>query len=61
MKSPYDAPTKEEGYRFLRIGEVITEEVEFFDVYEKSWNPVSNLSVGLPLDEESVGRFRKQK
>ena len=52
-------PTKEKGYRFVRLGEVLREDDEFFDAFEGTWNPITKISIGFELDGESVGMFRR--
>lgn len=58
MNTP-DLPPKEEGYRMVRFREVLDDETEFYDAFERKWVPISASSIGLPLDADSVGHFRR--
>ena len=50
--------TKEDGYRFLRKGEIIEDADEAWDPFEKKWASVA-VTAGMEVDESSVGSFRR--
>lgn len=52
-------PTKEDGYRFLKKGEIIRDSDEVWDSFERRWCQV-NATAGLDVDEMSVGCFRRE-
>lgn len=57
MNTP-DFPTKEPGYRFLREGEVLREGDEFWWSFGSEWVEVK-ATLGLDIDKESVGQYRR--
>lgn len=59
MNSTLSAPSRDPHYRFLKEGEFIEEEDEFWDAFERKWVPVSDYSVGVLMDKDSEGHFRR--
>lgn len=51
-------PEKEEGYRFLREGEIIRDGDEFFDAFQLTWVE-ANATIGLDVDAASVKHYRR--
>ena len=50
---------EEPGYRFLQAGEIIQKSDEFWWSFGKEWVE-ARAAVGLDLDENSVGHYRRK-
>lgn len=57
MNTP-TTPTKEEGYRWLKVGEIIREGDEFFDAFQLTWVEAS-ATLGLDVDAQSFKHYRR--
>jgi hypothetical protein len=57
MNTP-ETPPAETGYRFLRAGEIIQEGDDFWFSFHKEWVE-AKATVGLDVDDQSVGHYRR--
>ena len=55
-----EKPKEEPGYRFLQVGEIIQKSDEFWWPIEKRWVGVTDAVVGMDLDKNSGGDFRRK-
>ena len=58
MNNNLPPPTNEQGYRFLKAGEIIEEGDEFFFAFHREWIQ-AKATVGLDVDAASVGHYRR--
>ena len=60
MHNSLQSPSQDPGYRFLSKGEILKEGDEYWFAFDREWVP-ARVTLGLDVDEESVGRFRRRK
>ena len=59
MNSHLPKPTHDPNYHFIRAGSILREDDQFWDSFDRTWNPITPHSVGAVLDKESSGMFRR--